>query len=531
MADRRLELDWPNKEMHVVFDPDTRRPGWVAALDGPGPLLETAAYGTGDNLLVRGDNLQALRALERTHAGRVRLAYLDPPYNTGSAFAHYDDGFEHSLWLTMIRDRLEAVRRLLRDDGALFIEIDDAELGYLRVLLDDIFGRPNYITTISVRRSAATGHKAINPGLVNVTEYILVYARDKAAWRYNPQLVLRTTYDKSYNLFIPNRDDPPPAWRFEPLGRAAAGALGFTGPDAAAAARRALGKAAFDEAYVSLALAHAPAVVRYARPEYDRVGQAARDLIDRSRAEPDRVHRLERPGYSDMYFYRGNRVLFLADKLADTGEGHGIAEPMTNFWDDIPWQGIAREGGVDFPKGKKPERLLRRIIHLATDPGDLVLDSFAGSGTTGAVAHREGRRWIMVEMGEQAETHILPRLQAVLNECGGGFRYCRLGPPLALPDPATGVPALNPCYTGDLLVQAVCTAEGFNLTGGEPLHGRRGDVFAHVTAAYVTQAYADAVAAALPPGGSLTIYAPRLSGALRLPGHVSTRKVPRDLRG
>jgi adenine-specific DNA-methyltransferase len=211
-------------------------------------------------------------------------------------------------------------------------------------------------------------------------------------------------------------------------------------------------------------------VVRFALPSYAGVSKAARELIDQSR-EDEAVHHLARDGYSDMFFFKGDRILFLSDRIQapaesgddsvsggeeDGAEGKpeqapALAEKLTNFWDDIPWQGIAKEGGVKFPRNKKPERLLQRVIALATDEGDLVLDSFAGSGTTGAVAHKMRRRWIMVESGEHAETLALPRLRAVVDGTdksgvsraegwtgGGGFRYLTLGEPLNLREPELG---------------------------------------------------------------------------------------------
>jgi adenine-specific DNA-methyltransferase len=156
-------------------------------------------------------------------------------------------------------------------------------------------------------------------------------------------------------------------------------------------------------------------VVRFAQPRYDAVSLRARALIDRSRKEPDQVFRLERDGRKDLVLRGGNRILFLADKVVERDGERVLVEPLTNVWDDVPFQGIAREGGARFVRNKKPERLIARILALSTDPGDWVLDAFLGSGTTAAVAHKMGRRWVGIERGEQLDTLCLPRLRRVVD--------------------------------------------------------------------------------------------------------------------
>jgi adenine-specific DNA-methyltransferase len=456
------------------------------------------------------------------------------------AFPEYDDGLEHSIWLTMMRDRLELIRDLLAKDGSIWCEIDDTEFGYLSVLMDEVFGRANRIAVVSIRRSAGTGHKAINPGPINVTDFLLGYARNRPHWKYRPQLVLREEYDKAYDKWIADIDGDPTAWKLEPLPEIFAKAKGF---ETARGARQVMGAAAFKSAMYTFALENHGNVVRLAIPNYQGVSQAAREAIDLSR-EDDAIYHLPRAEHSDMYFHRGNRILFLSDKVqADGDEAPTLAEKLTNFWDDISWQGIAREGAVDFPKNKKPERLLRRIISMGTEPGDVVLDSFAGSGTTGAVAHKMGRRWIMVEMGEQAETLAMPRLQRVVDgsdasgvtrleawQGGGGFRYMAVGEPLISREPELGLSVINPAYANGLLVHAVCIREGFVPTGDEQLHGRGGDsAFAHVTEELVTADYLDLVMSSLPDNSSLAVYCTSHVPNLQPAPNVVIRRLPHDL--
>ena len=354
------------------------------------------------NVLVHGENLEAMGRLARAGFGRrFRCVYLDPPFNSGRRFAEYDDALSPEAWRAMMRERIEAARELLADDGAMFVEIDDTELGALQLLMDEVFGRAQRVSTITVVRSAATGHKTINRGPVNVADYLLVYARDRARWRCNQLVRERRGYDRAYGTWLENPDDPCARWRFEPL---------------AARARRALGDAGATRADVEAwAIEHAANVVRFAQPRYEAVSTKARALIDRSRREPERVLRLRRPGRKDLVLRGGNRVLFLADKVVVEDGRARLVEPLTNVWDDVPFQGIAREGGARFIRNKKPERLLARVIAMSTDPGDWVLDPFLGSGTTAAVAHKMKRRWVGIERGAHVDALCIPRLARVVD--------------------------------------------------------------------------------------------------------------------
>jgi adenine-specific DNA-methyltransferase len=247
---------------------------------------------------------------------------------------------------------------------------------------------------------------------VNVTLFLLVYARARKRWRPNALWRERRDYDKAYGTYLANPGDDVRAWRFEPLRRRACAELGYASPHAA---RAALGKDALDRAVERFALEHASHVVRFAQPRAEAVSAEARTWIGRSKRAPKTTLRLARPGYKDMVLHAGNRVLFLADKVRPNADGEPVlVEPLTNVWDDVPFQGIAGEGGVVFSRNKKPERLLERVLSLATRDGDWVLDPFLGSGTTAAVAHKMGRRWVGIERGTQLETMCLPRLGRVV---------------------------------------------------------------------------------------------------------------------
>ncbi len=346
--------------------------------------------------LLHGDNLRVLSepARKETLAGAVRLAYLDPPYNTGRTFAEYTDRAEPETWSAQLTALATVLHPLLRPDGVLVAEIDDTELGSLIVLLDGIFGRANRVAVVTVVRSAATGHKARNKGPVNVTDYLLVYAKDRRAFAPRTLHRPRERYDDAYRTFVENPADAPSAWRFVSLRRAFARARGYA---SLAAARKALGRETLERELVRFALAHADHVVRFAQPRYEAIAKAAQALVDRSRAAPEKVFVLERAKHPPFIVRGGNRILWLRDKVRVIDGVPRLVEPLTNVWDDIGFQGIAREGGVTFSRNKKPERLMARIVEMFTDEGDLVLDPFAGSGTTLAVAERMNRRWLGIE--------------------------------------------------------------------------------------------------------------------------------------
>ncbi len=351
--------------------------------------------------VVHGDNLDAMRRLARAgFAGRFRCAYFDPPFNSGRRFVEYDDALSPAAWLSAVRERLACARDLLAADGAIFVEIDDTEVGALQVAMDELFGREQRVSTVTVVRSAATGHKAQNRGPVNVTDFLLVYARDRARWRPNRLVRERATYDRAYRTWLDDPGAPCARWRFRPLGERV---------------REALGRAPTRAETERFAVDNAGHVVRFAQPRFEAVSRAAQALIERSRREPARVLRLRRPGRRDLLLRAGNRVLFLADKVVQIDGRPRLVEPLTNVWDDVPFQGIAREGGARFVRNKKPEALLARILSLATDPGDWVLDAYLGSGTTAAVAHKMGRRWIGVERGDHLDAMCLPRLRRVVD--------------------------------------------------------------------------------------------------------------------
>jgi adenine-specific DNA-methyltransferase len=387
MAERkkRLELTWIGKEERPRLEPRILLEDPEFSYHAPKRVTDHDIF---DNRLIHGDNLLALRALEQEFAGKVQCIYIDPPFNTGQAFDHYDDGLEHSLWLSLMRDRLVLLQTLLHETGTLFVHIDDNELAYLMAVADEVFGRSNRISVITFKQSSVSGPKAINPGFVSTASYIVVYAKRKASWK-SFKVYTATERDDRYSKFIENIEAPCEEWRLISIKEALARNLGLT-----AKALRGGTHAAELEEFV---LSEAHRVVRTARIAPKDVAEDVRPILAQSSKHRARVFRASRPGKEDVLFLGGEQLIFYSAKVREVNGQRVTGQALSTIWDDLLSNNLHNEGGVEFPKGKKPELLLKRCLDVATSPGDLVLDSFAGSGTTAAVAHKMRRRWIAVE--------------------------------------------------------------------------------------------------------------------------------------
>lgn len=521
---------------------------WVGKYDEEKPvepriLIEDKdkSYGDPDseNMLIHGDNLIALQALQQDFAGKIKCIYIDPPFNTGQAFENYDDNLEMSIWLNLMRMRLQLLHSLLRDDGTLFVHIDDSYLPYLTILLDEIFGRSNRLYLVTFKQGSATGHKAINPGMVTTTNFILVYSKVKAEWNPNRIFTNRGSRDKRYGNYIENIEDKCENWRITTLTGAFASSL-----DVSVKAARSIMKnepQKIDE----FVRDHCESVIQLVNPDYKSVGATTREYIDKSNAEPDRIFVQKRDGLSDIILIRGKRIIFYKNKLKKIDGRYVTGEPLTTLWDDLLSNNLHNEGGVDFPKGKKPEALIKRCFEIATNEGDWVLDSFLGSGTTAAVAHKMNRRWIGIEMGEQAYTHCKKRLDSVIDDTdtngiskavnwqgGGGYHFYELAPSLLVKNDKLPVYQINPTYTFEMLCEAICKIEGFKYKPQDVFHGHSSEKrFIHVTTEFVNAEYIRSLSQHLDEGQSLLIYATKIQADMILPDNIEVKKIPKDLLG
>ncbi len=437
----KLELTWPGKHKRPRLEPrillEEKTLSYHAAPRTALDLVEQAADAAptafDDNLLIQGDNLLALKALEGKYAGKVKCVFIDPPYNTGSAFTHYDDGVEHSMWLTLIRDRLEIIRTLLAEDGSLWITIDDNEAHYLKVLCDEVFGRANFVATVIWQKKYAP--KSDSKYFSASHDFVLVVA--KQLDRFNLRRLPKT--EKQTGRYTNRDNDPRGPWKASDV----------------------LRNEARDYAIFPVKLPSGREVMPPSGTSWRYTKEKFAELI------------------------ADNRIWFGVDGDARPAYKRFLSEvsdtiPSTTIWpyDEVGHNDESKKEmraifGEDLFGTPKPERLLERVLTLATNPGDLVLDSFAGSGTTGAVAHKMGRRWIMVELGEHCHTHIVPRLKKVIDnqdpggitkavgwQGGGGFRYYRLAPSLLKKD-KWGHWVINPEYNGEMLSEAMCKLMGF----------------------------------------------------------------------
>ena len=361
-----------------------------------------------DSLMLKGNNLLALHSLRHRYAERVQLIYIDPPYNTGSDEFQYNDTFNHSSWLTFLKNRVHVARTLLRPDGSLFMSIDSNELGYAIVLLDEIFGRENMVVCAAVKRGSVTGHKAINAGVVNVVEFVLGYAKNRSQWKPNRLYRARGRSDR-YSTFIRNRRSEPDDWEFCSLLDAFAASIGVE--------KRQLREhfgGDYEAPLYEFVKRNAESVIRTAEPDADKVSKEVRAAIARSRSVPQRILVVQRQEEPDIYLRNGQRILFYSDRLVEIDGEIVTAEALSDLWDDTLPNDLHNEGGVSLKKGKKPERLMKRILELASAPGDLTMDFFSGSGSFAAVAHKTGRQWIAVEQLEYTGTLPLQRLKNVV---------------------------------------------------------------------------------------------------------------------
>ena len=477
----KLELTWVGKYDEKVVEPRI--------------LVEDKSKSYGDpsseNMLIHGDNLIALQALQQDFAGKIKCIYIDPPYNTGSAFEYYDDSVEHSIWLSLMRPRLILLRELLRDDGFLFAQIDDNEQAYLKVLLDEVFGRDCYVNQIVWKRRGGSANPSNR--LNNVTDYILLYTKTAGT-------TIKPVFTKD--------DDK---------------------------------------------------TQEYIKERFKNVSEDGRRYM----LAP--IERNEKLGYREnlCYEYKGytpkwgwmmskeNLVkMDLAGKLHWNSKGRPNrrvfedeypGQPVGSLWTDIFVINPMSTERVDFD-GQKPEALIQRVLQLSTEEGDWVIDSFLGSGTTAVTAQKMNRKWIGVEMGDQAYSLCKTRIDKTVDgeqsgiskavdwHGGGGYHFYELAPSLLIKNDTLPVYQVNPEYTFEMMCEAICKLEGFRYKPDGNFHGYSSEKrFIHITKEFVNAEYIMSVATTLGEDQSLLIYGTKIQSNLRLPDNIEVKKIPKDL--
>jgi adenine-specific DNA-methyltransferase len=500
---QKLELTWIGKENRPRLEPRI-------LLEDPS-LSYHAAHRVSnndifDNRLIFGDNLLALKALEQEFAGQVRCIYIDPPYNTGSAFQHFNDGIEHSLWLSLIRERLELLRRLLSDNGSFWVTIDDNEAHYLKIVCDEIFGRENFIANVIWEKVFASKNTSQYFSVNH--DHLLVYARMADRWNRNllPRSIAQETDYKNPD------NDPRGPWNSVALSARNYYSLGewsITTPSGRFISGPPKGR------YWTVSLEKFNDLCLDNRIWWGRNGNG----IPRRKAFLSEVQEGIVPATIWSHNESGNTQEAKKEILAVTSlETEVFATP-------------------------KPEKLLQRMLTIATNPGDLVLDSFAGSGTTGAVAHKMRRRWIMVELGEHIHTHIIPRLKRVIDgedpggitkavnwKGGGGFRYYKLAPSLLEKD-KWGNWVINKEYNAAMLAEALCKLEGFKYDPSDSIywqHGRSTETdFIYVTTANLSHDQLAQLSDEVGPNRTLLVLCTAFRARRNQFQNLTIKKIPR----
>lgn len=494
----KLELTWVGKEKELKVEPRI-------LIENPA-LSNTAQDSNTENMLIHGDNLLALKALESKFAGQVKCIYIDPPYNTGSAFEHYDDNLEHSIWLNLMRARIKALYTLLNKNGSLWISIDDDERDYLKVLCDEIFGRNNFVCSVIWQKKGTRSNDA--RWFSDTHDYILVYAKEKVNWK--PNLLPRP--EESIKGYSNPDNDPRGVWA--------------SGPCHAKTPNQ---KDIYEITTPSGRKLYPPAGTswRFSKEKFEK-------LIKENRI---------------WFGERGDNVPRYKRFLTDVQDGF---VPTTLWFRE--YVGDNQEAKkevkcIDFENvfaTPKPERLIEQILILGSNEGDLVLDSFLGSGTTAAVAHKMGRRYIGIEMGNHAYTHCKVRLDKVISgedkggitkstnwTSGGGYKFYELAPTLILQDDF-GQEIINPEYNAEMLASAVALHEGYTYAPDENCYFKQAyngnNAYLYVTTRHINKSTVNSILTQLQDNEYLIIVCKSFdSNAGEDAKNITLKKIPQSL--
>ena len=532
---QKLELTWVGKDEPIVVEPRI--------------LLEDASKSNvandpaTENLLIHGDNLLALKALEKKYVGKVKCIYIDPPFNTGARIdadgneIGYEDEMEHSIWLNLMRARLVLLHELLSEDGAIFVHLDDNESDYCKVMMDEVFGRKNFMNRITVAARSPSAFSVVNPGLFVAAESILYYAKDRRRY-VEKHLRIERKVDYAYDKWIEGFDKPYTEWSLIPVSQAYKANRRRDIENPISALKD------FDKFIIK----NAERICRFTAISDTGAGQRVLDAKRKSLADPTTLYKVERGHMEPVFILNGQQLSFYAKNVVNIDGKDVPTAKATDIWTDIAWEGIASEGDVKFKKGKKPERLIQRILSLASNPGDLVLDSFLGSGTTAAVAHKMRRRWIGIEMGAHAYTHCKVRLDKVIAgedaggiskatswKGGGGYRFFELAPTLVKFD-MLGEAVINEKYNAEMLAAAVALHEGYAFTPDPRCFWKQarsesgGASWLFTTTKHVSRQYLATIAQDLADDEHLVVVCKSFdSGAATAYRNIKVKKIPQAL--
>ena len=545
----RLELTWVDKYVEKIIEPR------ILVED------QSKSYGSKNsgNMLIHGDNLIALQALQQDFSGRIKCIFIDPPYNTGSAFEHYDDNIEHSLWLDLMNKRLQLLKNLLTDDGAICVQIDAVEMPYLKVLMDEIFQRRNFVNIVCVKtKIAGVSGSNLGKSLQDNVEFVLLYAKDIDSFELN----YIPKRKKELMEYIQEYIDDGKSWKYTSIikaideGRYVKSFSAGNGDEIklfihekyTIKSVNQIAKEEFDGDVKKAYYSYIDSVFRTTNAqtsirtkvieetkEFNNKGLFSIEYIPTKGKNAGKVSR--------FYYKDSNLIAWLRDVVSIEDNCIYKLDNMGNIWDDIQYNNLTKEGNVQFPNGKKPEALVRRFIEMITEKDDYVLDSFLGSGTTIACSHKLGRKWIGIELGDQCYTHCKPRIDRVIDGAdeggitktvnwngGGGYGFFELAPSLLVKHEKLPVYRINPCYSYEMICEAICKIEGFCYKPIDVFHGYSSERrFIHVTLDYVNAEYIMSVASRLDEEQSLLIYGVKIQSDIVLPDNIELKRIPQDL--
>ncbi|WP_264229392.1 site-specific DNA-methyltransferase [Acholeplasma laidlawii] len=558
MSFSKLELTWIGKENRVNIEPRI-----LLELEE----LSNVKYDKNtENILIQGDNLLALKALEQKYTGIIKCIYIDPPYNTGTAFEHYDDNLEHSIWLSLMRERLEGLKKLLSEDGIIFVQIDDNEQAYLKVLMDEIYGRSNFLNMITVKMKNIAGASGggEDKRLKKNVEYILAYTKnnDKFNWVNNAY-----SYTEIFELVNSYKTEGI-SWKYtsimyEPGDKEYfCSTVDGSGDEIKIYKRN-------NPIFLSISQVAKKEGITEKEVYYKYIDRIHTTAMPQSSIRPRVMEKLDEMGYTNdglisieyvpisgknkgsIYeqFYKGDKyrlVTWLRDVVEVRSDEIVKKDLQGTYWDGINLNNLTKEGNVIFANGKKPEALISRIIDMSTREGDLVLDSFLGSGTTAAVAHKMKRKWIGIEMGTQAHEIAKVRLDRVIEgsddggitkdvswEGGGGYKYYKLAATLIKTD-KFDQPVINNTYNAEMLASAVAKHEGYFYKPDETHYWKQSTnesgSYLFVTTRHVDKTIIDSIKTELKDDEFLIIVCKSFSdNAIDYVKNIAIKKIPQSL--
>ncbi len=556
---QKLELTWVGKN-----DPKEHIE--------PRILIEDPSRSYGDknteNMIIHGDNLLGLRAIEDKYTNSIKCIYIDPPYNTGEAFENYDDNLEHSIWLDLMRSRLMILRRLLREDGTIWIQIDDEEQAYLKVLCDEVFGRNNFVNMVSVNMKNIAGASGggEDKRMKKNCEYILVYAKEYSLLPlFNGPYVYKEIYDE-----VLSYKESGKSWHYtsvlvnEGEKEYVASTVDGDGNEIKVYRRINTKIMSVRQLMKRDGLTEKEVYYKYGRFIFEAkdAQSSIRQRVIQAKKENNITEDVisieyvpktgKRKGRLYEQFYKGDKCRLFA-WLKDISEVKDDVlykkELQGTYWDMTSCiNNLTKEGSVQFPKGKKPEKLVGQIFSMTTQPGDIVLDSFLGSGTSAAVAHKMGRTYIGIELGEQAYTHCCPRLQHVIDgedqggitisekwKGGGGFKFYELAPSLLQKD-THGQLVINKEYNANMLAAAMAKHEGFDYEPSSDFYWKQGksseNDYIYTTTQFITKQSLEKIHDEMNEEESLLIcckaFQPECESAFK---NIAIKKIPKMLLG